>query len=64
MRMRKESEKVDLEAQAIKVPKIISKNGHEYILVSQCNDDLWLYRDLLYGYKCAFTSFELGLRKN
>lgn len=55
---------MDLEAQAIKVPKIISKNGHEYILVSQCNDDLWLYRDLLYGYKCAFTSFELGLRKN
>ncbi len=55
---------MDLEAQAIKVPKIISKKGHEYILVSQCNDDLWLYKDLLYGYKCAFTSFELGLRKN
>lgn len=62
--MQKENEKVDLEAQAIKVPKIISKKGHEYILVSQCNDDLWLYKDLLYGYKCALTSFELGLRKN
>lgn len=55
---------MDSAAQTVKVPKIISKRGHEYILVEQCNDDLWLYRDLMYGYKCAFTSFELGLRKN
>lgn len=53
-----------LEAQEIKVPKVFSKNNHEYILVQQCNKDLWLYKDLLYGYRVAFTSFELGLRKN
>ena len=45
------------------VPKIISKDGHEYILIKQCNKDLWLYQDLMYGYKCCFTLFELGLRK-
>lgn len=55
---------MDLAAQIIKVPKIISKKNHEYILVKQCNEDLWLYKDLMYGYKCAFTSFELGIRKN
>ena len=64
MIMQKGKEQVDLAAQTVKVPKIISKRGHEYILVEQCNDDLWLYKDLMYGYKCAFTSFELGLRKN
>lgn len=48
----------------MKIPKIISNNNHEYILIQQCNKDLWLYQDLMYGYKKAFTSFELGLRKN
>ena len=62
--MQKGKEQVDLAAQIIKVPKIISKKNHEYILVKQCNEDLWLYKDLMYGYKCAFTSFELGIRKN
>ena len=47
----------------ITVPKIISTGKHEYILVQQCNKDLWLYKDLIYGYKRCFTSFELGLRK-
>lgn len=45
------------------IPKVISKNNHEYILVQQCNDNLFLYKDLLYGYKESFTSFELGLTK-
>lgn len=47
----------------IKVPKIISTGKHEYILVQQCNKDLWLYQDMMYGYERCFTSFELGIRK-
>ena len=47
----------------IKVPKIVSTGKYEYILVQQCNKDLWLYQDMLYGYKRCFTSFELGIRK-
>lgn len=45
----------------MKIPKVISKNGHEYILVSKCNENLYLYKDLLYGYKETFTKFDLGL---
>lgn len=41
----------------IKVLKIISTGKHEYILVQQCNKDLWLYQDMMYGYKRCFTSF-------
>lgn len=53
----------DSEVQAIKVPKVFGKNNHEYLLINQCNEKLWLYQDLLYGYKVAFTAFELGLVK-
>jgi len=63
MIMLKEKELVDLEVQAIKVPKVFSKNNHEYLLINQCNENLWLYQDLLYGYKVSFTAFELGLVK-
>ena len=45
----------------MKIPKVISKNGHEYILVAKCNENLYLYKDLLYGYKEIFTKFDLGL---
>ena len=45
----------------MKIPKVISKNGHEYILVKQCNEGLYLYKDLLYGYMETFTKFDLGL---
>ena len=45
----------------MKIPKVISKNGHEYILVAKCNENLYLYKDLLYGYKETFTKFGLGL---
>lgn len=45
----------------MKIPKVISKNGHEYILVAKCNENLYLYKDLLYGYKETFTKFDLGL---
>lgn len=43
------------------VPKIISKNGHEYILVQQNNNNTYLYKDLLYGYRETFTKYDLGL---
>lgn len=47
----------------MKIPKIISKNGHEYIFVSKCNDNLFLYKDMLYGYNECFSRHELGLIK-
>lgn len=47
----------------MKIPKIISKNGHEYILVKQNNNNTFLYKDLLYGYRETFTKFDLGLVK-
>ena len=47
----------------MKIPKIISKNNHEYILVKQINNNMFLYKDMLYGYKECFTKFDLGLVK-
>ena len=43
----------------MKIPKVISKNNHEYIFVKQVNDKLYLYKDMLYGYNECFTPFEL-----
>ena len=45
----------------MKIPKIISKNGHEYIFVKQNNKTTFLYRDMLYGYNETFTLYDLGL---
>lgn len=45
------------------IPKVISKNNHEYILVNKINDNLYLYKDLMYGYKECFTKYDLGLVK-
>ena len=45
----------------MKIPKIISKNGHEYIFVQKCNEKVYLYKDLLYGYKTCFDEYDLGL---
>lgn len=45
----------------MKIPKIISKNGHEYIFVKQNNKTTFLYKDMLYGYNETFTKFDLGL---
>lgn len=47
----------------MKIPKIISKNGHEYIFIQQNNNRTYLYKDLLYGYKETFTDFDLGMIK-
>ena len=47
----------------MKIPKLISKNGHEYIFVKQNNDNAFLYKDLLYGYRETFSKFDLGLVK-
>ena len=47
----------------MKIPKVISKNGHEYIFVKQNNNRTYLYKDLLYGYKETFTDFDLGMIK-
>lgn len=47
----------------MKIPKIISKNGHEYILVKKCNDKVYLYKDMIYGYTTCFDKYDLGLVK-
>ena len=47
----------------MKIPKVISKNGHEYIFIQQNNNRTYLYKDLLYGYKETFTDYDLGLVK-
>ena len=43
------------------VLKIISKNNHEYIFVKQVNKNMFLYKDMLYGYNECFTKFDLGI---
>ena len=41
--------------------KVISKNNHEYIFVKQCNERVYLYKDMIYGYMECFTDYDLGL---
>ena len=47
----------------MRIPKIISKNNHEYIFVKQVNKNMFLYKDMLYGYNECFTKFDLGVGK-
>ncbi len=46
----------------MKIPKIISKNGHEYIFVKEYPNFI-LYEDMLTGAKEAFQRYDLGLVK-
>lgn len=46
----------------MKIPKIISKNNHEYIFMKQYPNFV-LYRDWLTGTNECFTYHELGLIK-
>lgn len=43
---------------------IISKDNHDYIFISQCNQDLFLYQELRGHYKEAFSRYDLGLIKS
>lgn len=45
------------------IPKIISKNRHEYIFVEQCNAKLFRYKEMLNGYSECFTVYDLELIK-
>jgi len=47
----------------MKIPKVISKNNHEYIFEKQVNDNIFLYKEMLYGYKECFNKHDLGLIK-
>jgi hypothetical protein len=47
----------------MKIPKIISKNKHKYIFVKQINKNIFLYKDMQYGYNECFTRFDLGMVK-
>ena len=44
----------------MKIPKVISKNNHEYILVKEYPNFI-LYKDLITGVKECFTLYQLGL---
>ena len=46
----------------MKIPKIISKNGHEYILVQEYPSHI-LYKDMITGVKVSFKPYDLGLIK-
>ena len=46
----------------MKIPKIISKNGHEYIFVKEYPNFI-LYEDMLTGVREAFQRYDLGLVK-
>ena len=46
----------------MKIPKIISKNGHEYIFVKEYPNFI-LYKDMLTGVKETFQRYDLGLVK-
>ncbi len=46
----------------MKIPKIISKNNHEYILEKEYPNFI-MYRDMLTGVKECFNRHELGLIK-
>lgn len=46
----------------MKIPKIISKNRHEYILEKEYKNFI-MYRDMLTGVKECFNRQELGLVK-
>lgn len=47
----------------MRIPKIISRNNHEYIFVKQNNEKTYLYKDLLFGYYETFDRHDLGLVK-
>lgn len=46
----------------MKIPKIISKNGHEYIFVKEYPNFI-LYQDMITGVKETFQKYDLGLVK-
>lgn len=46
----------------MKIPKIISKNGHEYIFVKEYPNFI-LYKDMITGVREIFQRYDLGLVK-
>ena len=47
----------------MRIPKVIGKNNREYIFVKQINGNMFLYQEMLYGYKECFSKHDLGLIK-
>jgi hypothetical protein len=47
----------------MRIPKVISKNNREYIFEKQCNENMFLYREMIHGYRTCFTKFDLGIIK-
>lgn len=45
----------------MKIPKIISKKNRKYIFEKQINNNVFLYKEKICGYKECFTKFDLGL---
>ncbi len=46
----------------MKTPKIISKNGHEYIFVKEYSNFI-MYEDMITGVRETFKRYDLGLIK-
>lgn len=46
----------------MKIPNIISKNGHEYILIKAYKNFI-LYQDMQTGINECFSEYDLGLIK-
>lgn len=46
----------------MKIPKIISKNGREYIFVKEYTNYL-SYKDMITGTRVSFQPYDLGLVK-
>lgn len=44
----------------MKIPKIISKNGHEYIFVKEYKNFI-MYKDMIIGTNECFSKYDLGL---
>ncbi len=50
-----------MENKNMKIPKIVSKKNQKYEFVKQVNKNMFLYKNILYGYKECFTLFDLGI---
>lgn len=45
----------------MKIPKIISKKNRKFIFEKQINNNVFLYKEKICGYKECFTKFDLGV---
>ena len=44
-----------------KPPEFFLYKNKMFKLIEQCNNDVYLYQEVRYGYKMSFSAFDLGL---